>query len=418
MLISHVKKIFLISACSLCFLLGSYITPASAEASSAYQQYFVAKGDTLWLLSQRYQTSLDKIINLNPGVTAGLYPGQALILPVNLENKGIRYRIQKGDTLYLISSRTNRSIKEIMQASGISSDALKEGQILYLPAARTGHNLYVVKAGDVLWTIAQNHHVSLAELMKINGLSSSNILMGQVLEIPGPENQAPDQNPQENPVPDQKTSLYRVKSGDSLSTIAHKYGTTAHAIYQTNKLNSDILMPGQPLFIPQGSKAVPIEGPQGLVKPGKGEFLPWNWARWVYNIGAKATVIDYQTGKRFQVRYMGGSNHADSEPLTAQDTQVMASLFPNGWSWSTRPVLLQVGERTLAASIAGMPHSVDTIPDNNFNGHFDLYFYNSTSHNTGTLQSNHQQNVLEAAGLSAAEAEAFAAELENRLNFY
>ena len=107
---------------------------------------------------------------------------------------------------------------------------------------------------------------------------------------------------------------------------------------------------------------------------------------------------------------MGGSNHADSEPLTAQDTAIMASLFPNGWSWSTRPILLQIGTRTLAASIAGMPHDVQTIANNNFNGHFDLYFYNSTSHNTNAIQP--QNNVLQAAGFTAAEADTFVTKLD------
>jgi len=418
----HVRRILLISACFLCIFLTAYISPVYAETTLAYQQYAVAKGDTLWLLSQRYGTSLDKITSLNPGAKADLYPGQALILPVIFEDGYIRYTVQKGDTLFLISSRTGRSISGIMEASRITSDALVPGQKLFLPAVPSGLSYYIVETGDVLWTIAKEHQVSLSDLMEVNRLSNSNILVGQILEIPEGANGNPGNTPEEDseqtpetpketPAPDTKTSLYLVKSGDYLSLIAQKFGTTTTAIYKTNKLHSDILMPGQPLFIPQGREAVEITGPVGLIKPGKGEFLPWNWARWVYNIGATATVIDYETGKKFQVRYMGGSNHADSEPLTAQDTTVFASLFPKGWSWATRPVLLQIGARTLAASIAGMPHSIDTIPGNNFSGHFDLYFYNSTSHNTNTIQPSHQQNILTAAGLSAAEADAFTPKL-------
>lgn len=401
MLLSHVKRIMLISTCSVCLFFSSYITPAFAETTSAVQQYFVTKGDTLWLLAERYGTTVDKLTGWNPQAQSGLLQGQALLLPVYLENGSICYTVQKGDTLYLISSRTNRSINEIKQAGSLTSDALVPGQKLYLPVARTGLSYYLVKSGDMLWSIAKNHNVSLENLMATNRLSSSSIFTGQILEVPG-QNQTSDNN----------VSLYRVKSGDYLSVVAQKFGTTSNLIYQTNKLHSDILMPGQPLFIPKGREAVQVEGPIGLKKAGKGEFLPWNWARWVYNNGATATIIDYQTGKKFQVRYMGGSNHADSEPLTAQDTAIMASLFPNGWSWSTRPILLQIGTRTLAASIAGMPHDVQTIANNNFNGHFDLYFYNSTSHNTNAIQPNHQNNVLQAAGLTAAEADTFVTKLD------
>lgn len=58
----------------------------------------------------------------------------------------------------------------------------------------------------------------------------------------------------------------------------------------------------------------------------------------------------------------------------------MKQIFNGRWSWDTRAILLQVGDRILAASMAGQPHSVETIPDNNFPGHFDVYFWNSTTH--------------------------------------
>jgi LysM repeat protein len=126
----------------------------------------------------------------------------------------------------------------------------------------------------LLWSIAKNLSCVDEELIAINRLSSSNIYAGQILEVPG-----------QNQISNTNVSLYRVKSGDYLSVIAQKFGTTLDAIYQTNKLHSDILMPGQPLFIPKGREAVQVEGPVGLKKAGKGEFLPWNWARWVYNPG-------------------------------------------------------------------------------------------------------------------------------------
>lgn len=407
MFLSRVKKFLVISTCSLCLFAGSYITPAFAETTSALQQYSVSKGDTLWLLAERYGTTVDKLIEWNSATPLGLSSGQAMLLPVKLENGSVCYTVQKGDTLYLISSRTNRTISEIKKASSLASDYLYPGQKLFLPAARTGFNYYLVKPGDMLWSIAKIHNVSVDNLMAANGLSSSAIMVNQILEIPG-QNQGVSEN----------LSLYRVKSGDYLSVIAQKFGTTMNAISLTNNLHSDILMPGQPLFIPKGREALQVPGPVGLKKEGKGEFLPWNWARWVYNNGSTATVIDFYTEKKFQVRYMGGSNHADSEPLTASDTAVMASLFPSGWSWATRPVLLQVGTITLAASIAGMPHSIDTIPNNNFSGHFDLYFYNSTSHNTNTIQTNHQENILEAAGLTTSEAVSFITKLDGTFTNY
>ncbi|ATW24064.1 LysM peptidoglycan-binding domain-containing protein [Candidatus Formimonas warabiya] len=404
MLGRNVRKTLFMSACSLSLFLFCYILPVFAESNPPVQQYFVSPGDTLWLLAQRYGTTADMLVSLNPSAKSGsLYQGQALYIPVIVDKGSMIYKVQKGDTLFLISSRMNRSVKEIQQASGLATDAIVPGQILHIPLARGGYSSYVAKPGDILWRIAANKSTTISQLMAANKLSSSYILAGQILEIP------------QKAV--SEATIYRVKAGDYLEAIAAKFGTIEDAIYQTNHLHTDILMPGQPLFIPKGRVAVSVDGPDGLKKEGKGEFLPWNWARWVYNNGAIATIIDWKTGKKFQVRYLGGSNHADSEPLTAQDTAVMASLYPNGWSWGTRPILLKVGSRTLAASIAGMPHDVETIYDNNFTGHFDVYFYNSTSHNTNEIQTNHQANILQAAGLTAAEANSFVTKLNTGYNY-
>ena len=123
-------------------------------------------------------------------------------------------------------------------------------------------------------------------------------------------------------------------------------------------------MPGQPLYIPTDrTEPVAVAGPRGKQKPGYGEFLAWEWARWIYNVGAIATITDLDSGLSFRVRHLGGSNHADSEPLTAADTAIMKQIFNGRWTWDTRAILLKVGGRVLAASMAGMPHSVETILD-------------------------------------------------------
>lgn len=50
------------------------------------------------------------------------------------------------------------------------------------------------------------------------------------------------------------------------------------------------------------------------------------------------------------------------------------------YSWKERAVIVEVDGRKIAASMASMPHDVSYIKDNNFNGHFDLHFKNSTRH--------------------------------------
>lgn len=200
------------------------------------------------------------------------------------------------------------------------------------------------------------------------------------------------------PVGPEELPVYRVQPGDTLSRIAARFGTTAQALAQTNRLPNDILMPGQPLCIPPGKAAVSVQGPYGTKKAGHGELLTWSWARWVFPVGGTATVTDLQTGRKFRVYHMGGSNHADCEPLTAADTAIMYELYGRKWSWATRPVLLTVGGRTFAASINGQPHGHQTIRNNNFDGQFCLYFYDSKGHSSNAVNPRHQADVLRAAG--------------------
>ncbi|MBC7341077.1 MAG: LysM peptidoglycan-binding domain-containing protein [Clostridia bacterium] len=403
----------------------------AASATVAYRPatiaYRVAPGDTLWLLSQRYETSVAAIINTNRLRSNYLQVGQPLFLPIlyqPTQNQGYYlYRVQKGDTLWLLAQRIGTiTVSDIQRANGITSDYLWVGQALKIPVAKSGYQAYQVQPGDSLYLIARKLGTTVDDLVRVNRLSGYDLLVGQVLMLPGqrskpapPPTPAPQPGPTPAPVPQPgpqpepqpapapqppaaELSVYRVVAGDTLWGIAQKFGTTQNAIYQTNRLHSDILMPGQPLYIPPGAEPVQVEGPRGTQKPGYGELLEWDWARWIYNPGCTATVIDFYTGRSFRVRHLGGSNHADSEPLTAADTAVMKSVFGGQWSWAKRPILLRVGDRLLAASMAGMPHSVETIYDNNFPGHFDLYFYNSRSHNTNALDPVHQANVLTAAG--------------------
>jgi LysM repeat protein len=369
---------------------------SAATASRAYQSYQVNSGDTLWVLSQRYNTTVSEIRTLN-GLT-NLHSNQSLILPVLLEGSNILYRVQPGDTLFSISQRVQRSIDAIRAASNLRSDMIFPGQTLRIPAARAGAQLYVVRAGDTLFRLTQGFGISLDRLISFNRLNSIQILAGQIIEVPGAGLAPPPAAP---PLPPRSAGLlvHRVQIGETLFSIAARYQTTVNAIFVTNRLNVSNLMVGQPLYIPVGSQQpVQVAGPTGERRPGFGELLDWEWARWIYNPGSIATVTDVETGLRWRIRHLGGSNHADSEPLTAADTRIMRQAFGGQWSWNARAVLLEVNNRVLAASINGMPHDIETILNNDFPGHFCLYFFNSRDHTTNTVQADHQAMVLRAAG--------------------
>ena len=113
----------------------------------------------------------------------------------------------------------------------------------------------------------------------------------------------------------------------------------------------------------------------------------------VYSRGTIATVTDVKTGISWKVKRRGGTNHADTEPLTAEDTAKMKKAYGGSWSWNRRAIWVTVNGKTYAASQNGMPHAVYSITDNNFNGHICIHFLNSRTHTGNRLDSAHQSCV-------------------------
>ncbi|WP_243122247.1 hypothetical protein [Clostridium thermarum] len=156
-------------------------------------------------------------------------------------------------------------------------------------------------------------------------------------------------------------------------------------------------------------------------KESKVELLDW-WdsARYVFSRGTTAVVTDVYTGKSFKVQRTMGTNHADTEALTKEDTAIIKSIW-GGFSWERRPVIVTVDGRKLAASMSAMPHAgvdsepayeyvnnrsngygsgenLDVIKGNDMDGHFDIHFLNSTRHMDGDKDPQHQTAIKVAAG--------------------
>jgi hypothetical protein len=108
------------------------------------------------------------------------------------------------------------------------------------------------------------------------------------------------------------------------------------------------------------------------------------------------TIKDVRTGKTFKAKRWSGYNHLDAEPLTAEDTATMKSIYGGAWSWNRRPILILYKGHVYAASMNGMPHGTTTIDDNDFDGHFCIHFKNSKTHGTDVVDAAHQKAVTAA----------------------
>ncbi len=159
-------------------------------------------------------------------------------------------------------------------------------------------------------------------------------------------------------------------------------------------------MISQSLFLrPGSSEPASVSVTAGPHGPGGGEMLDWSHARWLFGVEYTATLRDPVSGRQFRVKRLGGSNHADCEPLTAADTATMKAIAGGSWTWNPKPVLVIVGGRTLAASMNFMPHQLDTVPGNGMQGHFCVHFRHSTTHVDNQERADHQAAVLVAAQL-------------------
>jgi len=128
-----------------------------------------------------------------------------------------------------------------------------------------------------------------------------------------------------------------------------------------------------------------------------GEFLSWDEVNKIFPKYASATVIDLDTGLQFQIQRRGGYNHVDVQPLNANDTAIMKSIYEGQWAWQRKAVILQLnnGQR-IAASMNGMPHGQGAIKDNDFDGHFCIHFRNSKTHGSKKVDLAHQMMIWKA----------------------
>ncbi|HIS01105.1 MAG TPA: peptidoglycan-binding protein [Candidatus Excrementavichristensenella intestinipullorum] len=137
---------------------------------------------------------------------------------------------------------------------------------------------------------------------------------------------------------------------------------------------------------------------RGETAPGKSKEMDW-WTSGIQEIfarGKTATVTDVVTGLSWQVVRSGGTNHADVQPKTAQDTALMKKAYGGTWSWNRRAIWVSIGGEKYAASMNGMPHGSDSIKDNDFDGHHCIHFTNSRTHGTNVVCALHQAAIRKA----------------------
>ena len=195
--------------------------------------YVVKKGDTLWSIARAYGLTVDKLKSLNNLTSNNLTIGDSLIVKDSSENSDNSSSVDN-NKYYIVKK------DELKSLNNLTSNILSIGQKLIISSgSNVPNNVYVVKKGDTLWSIANNFNVSVNDLKNANNKSNNSLSIGEQLIIPG-------KSTGENV----STIIYTVKSGDNLYSIARRYNVTVNEIKSLNNLSSNLLSIGQKLSIP------------------------------------------------------------------------------------------------------------------------------------------------------------------------
>lgn len=219
--------------------LANYTNVPYYKEGESQEIYIVKKGDSLWKIANKYNTTVEKLKSVNNLKTNTLSVGQKLVIPSISISPEVSdtYIVQKGDSLWSIANKFNMTVSELKNLNNLTNNLLSIGQVLKIKdSSNNGKTTYTVQKGDSLWVIANKYGITTEELKSYNNLTSNLLSIGQVLKI------SQGKTSTEN--------IYTVKKGDSLWTIANRYNTTVEKIKVLNNLTSNLLSIGQQLKIP------------------------------------------------------------------------------------------------------------------------------------------------------------------------
>jgi LysM repeat protein len=247
------------------------------------------------------------------------------------------YTVQAGDNLFRIALRYNTSTEAIATENNITDvTRIVTGQQLRIPGTtaddadednaddtgtETPTDTYIVQRGDTLGSIARRFGTTFTAIAQANNLANPNlILVGQQLTIPGatiPDDSDTDTGNQPDGGDDPGTGgdVYTVNRGDTLNSIARRFGVSSTAIAQANGItNPNLIFPGQQLTIPG---ATIVDG-GGTPPPSSGSNVGGG-----FELGGQVVSFAYpdlmrgtgMTWIKTQVRYNQGDPASIAQPF-------------------------------------------------------------------------------------------------------
>ncbi|MBA3697287.1 MAG: LysM peptidoglycan-binding domain-containing protein [Planctomycetes bacterium] len=280
--------------------------PPALPTVSVAKTHVVGSGETLGEISAKYYGTAKnwkKIAEANKVDPNDLKVGQKLTIPAadpvvavnqtspDLASGERTYTVQKNDSYYSIAKKELGSAarwKELEKLNGISSEDLRVGKVIKLPAkaaavdpltpapeapSANDPNVHVVKAGETLSDISKQHYGTTTKWKKIvdanPGIDPEGLKVGQKLKLPEIAGTTPSPTPGSGAPADNPAATYTVKAGEFLEDIALSQLGSRGAWKKIVDANPGIdpkrLRVGQKLVIP--GKSAPAETPPASTPP-------------------------------------------------------------------------------------------------------------------------------------------------------
>jgi len=281
------------------------LAPKDRQAHTGVAAVRVQRGDTLGRIAKTHNMRLSDLVALNPKVKPNsLRVGQKIIVspgargavayaeaeapvvssprraslsasstvpPARQGTRKIVYKVKPGDSLWDIAQTYNLDWHDVRRWNGQRSSKIQAGDslVLYVPQSKAEAKLatakaqsrtYVVRRGDNLWEIAQAHGVSTADIKRWNNMRGNNLAVGDRLTIhkSSPAKvatgsgqvvvaSAERSGADDSSAGPEKT--YRVRKGDTLSSIGRRFNVSADKLRRLNSLRGDNIRVGDTLRV-------------------------------------------------------------------------------------------------------------------------------------------------------------------------
>ena len=135
---------------------------------------------------------MQAIKELNQLINDTLSIGQVLLIPsteiIELPTTESNYTIKKGDKLYAIAKKYNTTVDQIKQLNNLTTNTLSIGQVIKIPTTEiieipTKTITYTVKPGDTLYSLAKEYNTTVNNIKEKNNLTTNLLSVGQTLLI-------------------------------------------------------------------------------------------------------------------------------------------------------------------------------------------------------------------------------------------